>query len=485
MKMQKRSNLVTQFSSFLCLKEESSSMITYWKIYPELERNIQLLQKQQIISSKEDIVAQEFLRWLRKNQDSLQHRHLIAYLQESCFYATDKVYQRLQNYWDLFTWQDYFQWSNLLVSSPLKLLSKYDTKFGAKLKTYAKNKIEYQLIDQAYQYMGWERASDWGLLKQLKTNHQSKCLQTIGGLSGTILDQYLLIWQCFNLIYKPPITGKNKKLLPPSLSHFIQVSNEYNFLITKEKSTLSPINSQQCENILLTCTKFARQYCNPRTIRNEKYLDNLADDGISNFNDEDKNDQKNYDVVNKILTETFSELELPQKIIFQLWKGIELTQAEIVQVMSVNYPDFVTQQYHVTRETTSIRTILLESLIQGILLDKQIELTKDKIQELKTPLDTWLQAHCKQILWQKLFFIYQSLSTEEKEKIKEYLIEKYLNLNEEIEENFFHKIAIIFQNNLELELKLVFPKSKQIQVCFIHLIEEWISESVYSLINNN
>lgn len=208
MKMQKRSNLVAQFSSFLCLKEEDSSSIIYWKKHPELERNIRLLQRQQIISSEEDIVAQEILRWLRQNQDSLQHRHLIAYLQESCFFATEKVYQRLQNYWDLFTWQDYFQWSNLLVSSPLKLLSKYDTNFGAKLKTYAKNKIEYQLIDQAYQYMGWERASDWGLLKQLKTNHQSKCLQSIGGLSGKILDQYLLIWGCFNLIYKPPLTEK-------------------------------------------------------------------------------------------------------------------------------------------------------------------------------------------------------------------------------------------------------------------------------------
>lgn len=91
MKMQKRTNLVMQFSSFLCLKEESSSLITYWKITPELEQNMrQLLDQQEILAEEDDLIAQEFLEWLRDNQDNLKKKHLIAYLQESCFFATKK-----------------------------------------------------------------------------------------------------------------------------------------------------------------------------------------------------------------------------------------------------------------------------------------------------------------------------------------------------------------------------------------------------------
>lgn len=485
MKMQKRSNLVKQFSSFLCLKEESSSLTTYWEKTPELERNIELLQKQQIISSEEDIVAQEFLRWLKKNKDQLQHKHLIAYLQESCFFATQKVYQRLRNYWDLFTWQDYFQWANLLVSSPVKLLSKYDNNFQWKLNTYAKNKIEYQLIDQAYQYMGWERASDWGLLRQLKGGKQRKCLQTIGGLSEANLEKYLLIWECFNLIYQPRSMGKNKQLLPPSLAHFIQVSNEYNFLITKKGNVLSPIDFQQCENILLTCIRFARQYCNPRTIKNEQYFDNLADDMTVYSDDDEENNQKNYDLVNQVLAKTFSELILPQKIIFQLWKGIQLTQTEIVEAMAINYPNFVTQQFHVAREINLVRRILLESLIKVILIDQKVKLTKAKITELKTPLDSWLQQHCKQIIGQKISLIYESLPRKEKETIKKYLIEKDWNFNDEIEGEFCNKIAIILLKNIQSEFNLVFPETHHIKVSFLHLVEEWINDSVYSLVNNS
>lgn len=484
MKMQKRTNLVVQFSSFLCLKEESSSLTTYWKKYPELERNIKLLQQQQIISSEEDIIAQEFLRWLKKNQDLLQHRHLIAYLQESCFFATHKVYQKLHNYWHLFTWQDYFQWANLLVSSPVKLLLNYDSNLGLKLSTYAKNKIELQLMDEAYKYMSWERASDWGLLKQLKSNNQRKCLQNIGALSGINLEKYLLIWYCFNLLYKPPIPSKNQKLLPPSLSHFIQVTDEYNFLITKKNSELSPINSQQCESILLNCIKYARQYCNPKIVFNNTYLDNLADDKIVDFNN-DEPTRTNYNLVNKILSETFSQFSLPQKIIFQLWKGIELTQTEIVTVMSVNYPNFVSQQFHVAREINSMRKILLESLIEGVLLQHKIKLTQDKVSELKTPLDIWLQKHCKEIIGEKISLIYQSLPIDEKEKIKEYLITKDWNLNQDIESELCEKMAIIFQNNMKLEFKLIFPETQKIKLNFIHVIQEWINESVYLFINNS
>ncbi|BAQ64163.1 sigma-70 family RNA polymerase sigma factor [Geminocystis sp. NIES-3709] len=485
MKMQKRTNLVTQFSSFLCLKEESSSLITYWKNTPELERNMELLIKQQIIPSEEDIVAQEFLQWLKKEQDNFKYRHLVAYLQESCFFATQKVYQRLRSYWDLFTWQDYFQWANLLVSSPIQLLSNYDTQFKSKLTTYARNKLENQLIDQAYLYMGWDRASDWGLLRKLSITNQRKCLQQIGGLKDNNLEQYLFVWQCFNLIYRSKGIGQNKMLPSPSQTQFIQVSNEYNFLISNKEKFLPSLTSSECEKILLKCVNFARQYCNPRMIKIEEDVNNLTNNIELNFTEETDDRQEEYELVNEILASTFTRLEMPQKILFQLWKGLQLTQTEIVQVMELNYPDFVNQQFQVAREISFVRQCLLEKLVDELLIEKQISLTRAIIVKLKQPLDHWLQEHCKQLLWKKISDLYQSFSSEEQNYIQQYLIKHNWIVNDSVGIDIQNSIASRFKNNISEEYKLVFPDTKHIEISFIHLIEEWINNSTYSLINNN
>jgi hypothetical protein len=486
MKMQKRTNLVTQFSSFLCLKEESSSLITYWKNTPELERNIKLLLKQQTISSEEDKIAQEFLQWLRKEQDSLKNRHLIAYLQESCFFATQKVHQRLRNYWDLFTWQDYFQWANLLVSSPIQLLSNYDHKFQFKLTTYARHKLEHKLIDQAYQYMGWERSSDWGLLRKLSQSRQKQYLQQIGGLKGNNLEQYLLVIKCFNLIYKSTSQEKNKSLKPPSEQHFREVSKEYNFLVTNKGKNLSSLNGKECENIILNSIKFARQYCSPSMNNQENELqNNLIFNTPLNNQEELEDRETEYSLVNQILTSAFANLENHQKILFQLWKGLQLTQIEIVQVMIVKYPNYLNQQFQVAREINLVREYLLDKLINQLFVDQQISLTKQKIRELKSPLDYWLKEHCKQLLSGKIYELYQSFTEDEKNYIKYYFIQHNWTINDQEGKNIQASIESRFKQKIVQELQLFFPDSKHINICFSELIEDWINNSAYSLIINN
>ncbi|WP_040466883.1 hypothetical protein [Geminocystis herdmanii] len=481
MKMQKRTNLVTQFSSFLCLKEESSSLITYWKNTPELERNIKLLLSQQTVSPEEDRVAQEFLQWLRKEQDSLKNKHLIAYLQESCFFATQKVHQRLQNCWDLFTWQDYFQWANLLVSSPIQLLSSYDQKFQFKLTTYARHKLEQKLIDQAYQYMGWERSSDWGLLRKLSQSKQKECLQKIGGLKGNNLEQYLLVIKCFNLIYKSKIHGKNKSLTPPSEQHFKDVSKEYNFLVTNKGKNLSSLTAKECENIILNSIKFTRQFCNPSMNKQENDLNNLMLD-----NQEDCDDRETeYSLVNEILTSAFANLENHKKILFQLWKGLQLTQTEIVEVMVIKYPNYVNQQFQVAREINLVREYLLEKLIKQLFLDQQISLSKQKVTELKSPLDYWLKEHCKQLLSAQIYELYQSFSQDEQIYIKSYLVEHNWTINDQYGKNIQSSIESRFKQKIIQESQLFFPNTKHIKICFAELIEDWINNSAYSLIINN
>lgn len=84
-----------------------------------------------------------------------------------------------------------------------------------------------------------------------------------------------------------------------------------------------------------------------------------------------------------ILTNAFYELDLTQKILFELWKGLQLTQTEIAEIMGVNYGEFVREQYQVTRQINSTRQELLEKLVREILADSQITITKQKFKELK------------------------------------------------------------------------------------------------------
>lgn len=484
MKIQKRTNLVMQFSSFLCLKEESSSLITYWKIIPELERSIrQLLEQQQIVAENDDLIAQEILEWLRKNQDNLKTKHLIAYLQESCFFATKKIYQRFRNFGNLFTWQDFFQWANLLLASPTQLLAKYNRSHNYKLTTYARSKIEANLVDQVYQYMRWERASDWGLLRHLKTGSRRKCLQIIGGLRGNDLEKYLLVWECFNLFYSPKGIKKNQKLPPPSSHEFLRVSEEYNFICQKQNLNLPSLTQVDCQQIIHQCIQFARSYSNPQMINSSDSIDYLNDNFSGYTQEQKEGDYEEYSQVNLALREGFSELNYEEKILLYLWKGLELTQTEIAEIMAVNYQDFIKEQYQVTRQISLTRKKLLEKLIKEIFSDAKIHLNQQKIKELKHPLDHWLKEYCQDFISEKIMSIYQSLSSQEKLLIKEKIKKQNLNYSSELSEPILALIANNLKTLLSREYQLVFPHTKYISTIFMNTIEDWFINNTSTLIS--
>lgn len=479
MRMHKRTNLVMQFSSFLCLKEESSSLITYWKITPELEQNMkQLFARQEITSVDGDVIAKEFLQCLTKNQDSLKKKHLVAYLQESCFFATKKVYQRFKNYKNFFTWQDYFQWANLFLASPTQLLAKYSQSSHYRLTTYARSKIEYQLIDQTYRFMGWERASDWGLLRQLKTGTRKKCLQLIGGLRGNDLEKYLLVWECFNLVYSPQGLKRNQTLPPPSSQDFLLVSKEYNFICQKHNLNLPSLTEEKSRKIITQCIKFARVYCNPKTLNSSDSLDYFINSCGDFIQEEREIQNEEYSQVNIVLMEGFSELTFEEKILLYLWKGLELTQTEIAEIMVINYENFIKEQYQVARQISFTRKKLLEKLIKAILVDSQIKLTQEKLKELKNPLDNWLKEYCQDIISRKIMSIYQSLSSGQKSLIRENFQDNSINDASILYGNLLGLIANKLRIRIAQEYKLFFPDTVQINTTFINKVEDWFINNI-------
>lgn len=472
MRMQKRTDIKMQFSSFLLL-ESALPVQTYWYIARELELNIQLWLQKSHHSSDSEVIAKQLLHNLRQKKDSLCQQHLTAYLQESSFFASQTVYRRLYKKWDLFEWQDYFQWANLFVAQPLNLLQRYDYKFSSKITTYAKSKIEGQLIDQAYQYMGWSRASDWGLLRKMNPTNQTKALEIMGGLRGNYLAQHLLITECFNLVYKSSVSSKNKMLPPPSNMQLEAITFAYNNLAQNNPSLYTEITVQQCQQQLSFCVECARNFANPNIIKDQNYLDTFA----SNNHEDSQESATEYEQVNDILANKFRELKKSHKIIFILWRGLHINQKDIAKIMSTHYGKNISQQFHIAREVNQARKILLEHLIEEIILQQQEskEINLADVSKLKYPLNDWIREYADNYFKSKLAQIFNQLSTDNQKMIKQASL-KLLNQQNHTQQptQLFNIISVQLQNSLAHEFNVDWNKLTDIDDYFYPLIEEWL-----------
>lgn len=400
-----------QFSSFLSLKKLKGKQLpaTYWQIEPPLEKNIRLLLDGGL-ERNEEVIATSLLLFLRQQEDKLRERHLTAYFQECCFFASRNVSRRLEGYSNSLTWEDYFRWSNSLAIPPQRLLAHYNPYCGTKLATYARHKIESQLVDEAYRYLGWKRASDWGLLKQFKPASRRKCLEIIEGFRGETLQQYLLVWECFCLIYFPPVTGKSQPLPSPSTSDFVRISQEYNFLASKHNPPLPPLDAGECERIIKICITCARNYCNPKMVFFDEPPDIASED---NQWQEEVYTQQDYETINGIIQSAYEDLNPCQKIIFLLWLGLQMPQTTIAQILSANYGNYIRQQYLVSREINAARNCILKRII-GEVIGDNFSIFPVTIKGLKLPLDEGLTIQGKQTIFQLLYAIYNSLYSQKK-----------------------------------------------------------------------
>ncbi|MCS6941255.1 MAG: hypothetical protein RML10_07695 [Geminocystis sp.] len=364
-----------RFSSFLFLKKLKGKQLpdTCWQIEPSLERNIRLLLDRGL-ERNEEVIATNLLPFLRQQEDKLREKHLTAYLQECCFFASKNVYRRLEGYSNSPTWEDYFQWGKSLATSPR----------GTKLANYGRYKIiESQLVDEAYRHLSWKKPYHGGLLKQFKPTSRRKCLEIIGGYGGETLQQYLPVWECFCLIYSPSVTEENQTPPPPP------------FLAIKYHLPLPSLDARVCERIIKTYINCVRNYCNPKTFP-LKSLDITSKDNQW----EEVYAPQDYETINGVIQSAYGDLNPCRKIISPLRLSLQLPQKTIARILSTNYSNSIREQHQVSWEIAAARKFILERLIRA----------------LKQPLkNEWLTIPCRQILLQRLYpvkyFFFQFLNS--------------------------------------------------------------------------
>lgn len=413
----KREEIDKQFSTFLLIVDNSCPTLR-WEIDNRLKHNIvKVLENLPSETTSEESLANKLLVSLRQreNVNKLAQDHLIAYLQESCYWATKEVHKRLSVLTPSLKWEDYFQMGNVYLAEPLKVLKNYQANLGGKIKNYAQSRLKDKIADGAYAQENKLRASDWGLLRKIGQRRRKELLSLVG-LSPEKLHQHLLAWDCLEQIYTPTKEKITGKLPAPNDQKFSQILELYLSLANNYKPPLPRITLEQLRKIFDVCISAARKYANPEVISPPDYFDvaSESDNGLASL--EAQEDEQNLRQFTQSLTEAITSQAPELQLIWKLWKGLRLTQQEIVTVMGVNYPGYVTKQDQVSRKIEKMRKQLLEQLVREYPAVSKIN--TEIIAQLKAALDQYLDQYFEDYITEKLKETCQADDSFEELKLK-------------------------------------------------------------------
>lgn len=370
--MKKRENIIEQFSTFLSFVNANSDNNLVWQTDPELERYIKNLVVTEPQANKE-FWARYFLQIIRvsnsqteisqaserinKNKgkfplssssEFIAGRHLSAYLQEACLWASQKSYQRFKFMRHKYPLEEYFQIANAAANPPGKLLNNFHVEYlQTNVEGYARTALVRFISNTIYRQdieAKREKISDYGLLKDLSHKELKEAL-VFHGINQNKIKSHCLAWQCFDEIYQPNQTQLKSRIKSPTPTQIAQITSYYNQ--RQNQLTFWAIaDEEKTQEMLSTCIQAARDYRTKRFLPLEEY-DNISD--ICPTPLDTLIQEETWQQVQSVVSRLFLNMPEEGQIIFQLWLGLNLTQTEIVAVLNLKYPQ-LQKQYQVARQ---------------------------------------------------------------------------------------------------------------------------------------
>ncbi|MBE9170138.1 sigma-70 family RNA polymerase sigma factor [Pleurocapsales cyanobacterium LEGE 06147] len=392
--MHPRQGIVTLFSTFIQFDFDRFSR---WASDPRLRRSMErrLTQMSSQETSENFWAIYWHKAWLRQPQD-LARDHLSAYLQEVCFWATQKTISGFTS--TQYTIPDCFQ---VAISGVDKVLKGFDSNQGFNLKNYASITFSNLIRELLRQRQEVDICSDWALLRKLSQKRLIESLQN-AGLDSKTIDRYVLAWNCWKTIYVPDRAGSTRKLSKPDAATWKAIAELYN---SEFKGQLpfpaSQANPETLEKWLLACVKAARAYLYPNvTSINQPRLgqdsgeivDNLVgevDDSLLTdmiASEEAQNRDRQQAQINQVLIEALKALDSQERQLLELYYARQLTQTEMAKELG-------TKQYNVSRKLSRARQLLLKSLARWSQTNLHISLSSDVLKGISALLEEWLTGY--------------------------------------------------------------------------------------------
>lgn len=388
--MRPRQEIRDMFSTFVQLERGRFSK---WLRDPKLYRNIQNhLERSSSALKSENFWAQYFHKQWRSGFNNLARMHLLAYLQEPCYWVASKTVAKFTL--GQYLLADYFQ---MAIAEVETILKDFNPEKCSSLKTYANMAISSRLKDILRQRKEADSCTNWALLRKVSKKLLNEALSE-AGLSQSAIAQYRLAWTCFNELYIQNQPGGTSQLPEPNRQLWEAIANLYNYQRQSQltKSTLA-CNAQTIKQWLTQTAVYVRAYLFPfvKSLNAFKQDDettvtfDLPDpSSLSPMADmiaeEDvQNRQNQISQMSAVLLKALQSLDVQSQELLKLYYQQGLTQQQIMQQLQMSQPT-------VSRKLVKGRESILAALIKWS-QDLNISVDSNQIKDMSLALEEWLR----------------------------------------------------------------------------------------------
>jgi RNA polymerase sigma factor (sigma-70 family) len=385
--MQPRQSIIEIFSTFVQFVADRFSR---WATESRLRSSMQsCVQRTPQETSAAFWALYWYKFWQVPETQTLSQQHLTAYLQESCYWVSQKTVTSFAS--TQYQLSDCFQ---IAIAQVDKILKGFNPNQGFTLINYATPIFGSAIRETLRQRHEVDICTDWGLLRKVSQKRLQESLAN-AGLSPQEIPHYILAGNVFKTIYVPTSTGTSRKIPRPDEQTWLAIAKAYN---SQSGENITP---QTLEKWLLATAKAARRYLYPQTESlnvsksgddSWELLDNLPGTEQESVMhelialEEAQTRTNQQTQINQILVQAITTLETDLQQILELYYAQGLNQDKIAQQLAM-------KQYTVSRRLTKARENLLRSLAKWSQEKLHISITPDLLKSMSTVMEEWLQNY--------------------------------------------------------------------------------------------
>ena len=466
----KRSNTIDQFSTFLILSDTIKN-IFIWEKDLQLKLNIEKIINQN--NPDPETIAYQFLNKVKSNDQKVLAYHLTSYLQEACYWSAKKVFIEKQSAVNLLTLEECFSSGNEAVVQPIKILKNYKIEGGSKITTYAQLRLKTIIGDSIYRHRQWKLSTNWGLLKKVSKSKRKLILQETGGLTGNLLTEYLLLWQCYVDLANSTKKTKYNSISAPNSQQLKLINQQYHLLSEKYLTIESKLSEDDCQTRLEFCGEKARIFINPQTTSYEEQLQNSGGSLEKYELPEEDNLPESIDI-NQILKNSFQQLDKNLQTIIYLYLGLNITQQQVVSIMKTTNPNFISQQYQFSRKLNTAKKNLLNYFQKEVSQQKTTNIPKistDKKVLLKL-IQQWLEEYVELQITLFVQQCYKQLTVSQQVTLKNDYYEQQV-----LQNPLISQLLLSLQETIENHLKIKLPSIPIIEQNLTLILEKCLAQN--------
>ncbi|WP_347242281.1 sigma-70 family RNA polymerase sigma factor [Nostoc sp. FACHB-892] len=378
------------FSTFVQLERGRFSK---WLTDPKLYRNIQNhLERSSSALKSEKFWALYWYKQWRSGFDNLGRMHLLAYLQEPCYWVASKTFAKFN--FSQYILADYFQ---MAIAEVETILKDFNLEKSSSLKAYAMMAISSRLRDILRQRREADICTNWALLRKVSKKLLSEALSE-AGLSQSAIAQYRLAWTCFNELYIQKQLGGNSQLPEPNRQLWEAIANLYNH--QRQSQITQPTEQRNAETIeqwLTQTALYVRAYLFPPVKSLNAFEQNddttvtfdlpdpSSEEPMANMiaEEDGQNRQNQISQMSNVMLKALHNMDVKSQEVLKLYYEQGLTQQQIMQQLQMSQPT-------VSRKLVKGRESILAALIKWS-QDLNISVNSNQIKDMSFALEEWLR----------------------------------------------------------------------------------------------